>query len=170
MTVHWPAQAVARQGQRLILPMGRGRKSFSFPLCDLPEQIGAVCLVWNGGDALHLVVPAPPVASAAANSDTLVQAAADLGEIHQVAVTTSTGQGLIVTGPHHQAAVQQDARSACSLAVPLSQRLEALAALAVHQSARTVQEGTAGAGPAAQGHAAGGGLLPCRRGADALRG
>src|SRR5215472_14583179 len=30
MTVQWPAQAVSRQGKRLILPMGRGRKSFSF--------------------------------------------------------------------------------------------------------------------------------------------
>jgi putative transposase len=98
MTVQWPAQAVSRQGQRLILPMGRGRMSFSFHLSDLPEQIGAVSLVWNGGYELHLVVPAPPAASAAASSDQPVQAAADLGEIHQVAMTTSTGKGLIVTG------------------------------------------------------------------------
>jgi putative transposase len=98
MTVQWPAQAVSRQGQRLILPMGRGRKSFSFPLSDLPEQIGAVSLVWNGGYELHLVVPAPPATSAAASSDHQVQAAADLGEIQQVAVTTSTGKGLLVTG------------------------------------------------------------------------
>jgi putative transposase len=102
MTVRWPAQAVSREGQRLILPMGRGRKPCSFHLSDLPEQIGAVSLVWNGGYELHLVVPVPsaaaPPTSAVVSPDQSVQAAADLGEIHQVAVTTSMGQGLIVTG------------------------------------------------------------------------
>jgi len=96
-TVQWPAQAVARQGRRLILPMGRGRKSFSFHLPELPEQIGAVSLVWNGGYELHLVVPAPED-EVSVPADKPVQAAVDLGEIHQAAVTTSTGQGLIVTG------------------------------------------------------------------------
>ncbi len=97
-TVQWPAQAVARQGKRLILPMGRGRKSFSFHLPDLPEQIGAVSLVWNGGYEVHLVVPAAPLAPPVALSSQPVQASVDLGEIHQAAVTTSTGKGLIVTG------------------------------------------------------------------------
>jgi len=96
-TVQWPAQAVSRQGKRLILPMGRGRKSFSFHLPELPEQIGAVSLVWNGGYELHLVVPAPED-EVSVPTDKPVQAAVDLGEIHQAAVTTSTGQGLIVTG------------------------------------------------------------------------
>jgi len=98
MTVHWPAQAISRQGKRLILPMGRGRKSFSFHLPDLPEQIGAVSLVWHGGYELHIVVPASSPAEARDPSSKPVQATADLGEVHQVAVTTSTGQGLIVTG------------------------------------------------------------------------
>src|SRR5205823_2089152 len=102
LTVEWPAQAVSRQGQRLILPMGRGRASFSFSLPDLPEQIGAVSLVWNGGYELHLVVPAPsaasPPASPMAGPDQPVQATADLGEIHQAAITTTSGKGLIVTG------------------------------------------------------------------------
>jgi putative transposase len=97
-TVQWPAQAVSRQGKRLILPMGRGRKSFSFHLPDLPEQIGAVSLVWQGGYELHLVVPAPPQAEVFVPAEQAVQAAVDLGEIHQAAVTTSTGQGLVVTG------------------------------------------------------------------------
>jgi putative transposase len=97
-TVQWPAQAVARQGKRLILPMGRGRKSFSFHLPDLPEQIGAVSLVWNGGYELHLVVPATAEDAASAPEDKPAQAAVDLGEIHQAAVTTNTGKGLIVTG------------------------------------------------------------------------
>jgi putative transposase len=102
MTVEWPAQAVSRQDKRLILPMGRGRKSFSFHLVELPEQVGAVSLVWNGGYELHIVVPtasvAPLPASPVASTDKPVQATADLGEIHQVALTTTTGKGLIVTG------------------------------------------------------------------------
>jgi putative transposase len=98
MTVHWLAQAISRQGKRLILPMGRGRKSFSFHLPDLPVQIGAVSLVWNGGYALHIVVHASSPTSAVATSSQPVRATADLGEIHQAAVTTSTGKGLIVSG------------------------------------------------------------------------
>jgi putative transposase len=96
--VSWPAQAVSRCGKRLILPMGRGRKSFSFHLPDLPERIGAVSLVWRGGFELHLVIPAAPEGEGSAPAAPAVQAAVDLGEIHQAAVTTSTGQGLIVTG------------------------------------------------------------------------
>jgi putative transposase len=98
LTVEWPAQAASRAGNRLILPMGRGRKSFSFHLLDLPDQIGAVSLVWRGGYELHIVVPTSVAATPLANSDRPVQATVDLGEIHQAAVTTSTGRGLIVTG------------------------------------------------------------------------
>src|SRR5713226_10097855 len=58
MTVQWPAQAVARQGKRLILPMGRGRKALCFRLT-LPARIGAVTLVWRGGYELHVTVPTP---------------------------------------------------------------------------------------------------------------
>jgi len=97
-TVSWPAQAVCRCGKRLILPMGRGRKSFSFRLSDLPGHVGAVSLVWRGGYELHLVVPAAPEGERSAPSEQAAQATADLGEIHQAAVTTSTGKGLIVTG------------------------------------------------------------------------
>jgi putative transposase len=98
MTVRWPAQAISRQGKCLILPMGRGCPSFSFHLPDLPEQIGAVSLVWHGGYELHIVVPSVPVVDDAITSASAVGGAVDLGEIHQAAVTTSMGQGLIVTG------------------------------------------------------------------------
>ena len=93
MTVQWPAQAVSRQGKRLILPMGRGRKALCFRL-ELPERIGGVSLVWNGSYELHVVVPAP----AATQVSGVAQAAIDLGEIHLAAVTTTTGQGLVVSG------------------------------------------------------------------------
>jgi len=80
-TVSWPAQAISRQGKRLILPMGRGRRSFSFHLPDLPDQIGAVSLVWRGGYELHLVVPTFPEADGSSPASPAVQAAIDLGEI-----------------------------------------------------------------------------------------
>jgi putative transposase len=107
MTVQWPAQAVSRVKGRLILPMGRGRRSLSFQVPALPEQIGAVSLVWNGGYELHIVVPLMPAVSSSppptsspclAPSTPVVQAAVDLGEIHQAAVTTTSGKGLIVVG------------------------------------------------------------------------
>jgi putative transposase len=98
MTVHWPAQAISHEGRRPVLPMGRGRKSFSFHLPDLPEQIGAVSLVWNGGYELHILVSVSPPASAVDISSKPVRATADLGEIHQVAVTTTSGKGLLVSG------------------------------------------------------------------------
>jgi putative transposase len=98
MTVQWPAQAVSHQGKRLILPMGRGRKSLSFHLPDLPEHIGAVSLVWRGGYELHIVVSASSPSPAEAPPSQPVRATSDLGEIHQAAVTTTTGKGLIVTG------------------------------------------------------------------------
>src|SRR5215471_4319309 len=77
MTVQWPAQAVARQGKRLTLPMGRGHKALSFRL-NLPARIGGVSLVWNGGYELHVVVPAP----AATQAPGAARATIDLGEIH----------------------------------------------------------------------------------------
>jgi putative transposase len=106
LTVEWPAQAIARQGNTLTLPMGRGRKSLSFHLHGLPEQIGAVSLVWNGGYELHIVLstPAlepPPVAESPA------QATVDLGEIHLAAVTTTTGKGLVTTGREIRALKRQ---------------------------------------------------------------
>ncbi len=40
MPVHWPAQAVSHEGKRLILPMGRGRKSFCFHLLISQKRSG----------------------------------------------------------------------------------------------------------------------------------
>ena len=49
--VHWPAQAVSREKGRVVLPMGRGRKSLALPL-ELPEHSGDCTLVWSGTVAL----------------------------------------------------------------------------------------------------------------------
>ena len=46
--VKWPAQAVSAEKGRVVLPMGKGRKSLVLPL-DLPENAGACTLVWNRG-------------------------------------------------------------------------------------------------------------------------
>ena len=89
----WPAQAVSRERGRVVLPMGRGRSSLVFRV-SLPEQSGACKLVWNDGYELHVSVPA----SGAEKCPGAAQATADLGEIHQAAVTTNTGTARVISG------------------------------------------------------------------------
>jgi putative transposase len=109
LTVDWPAQAVSRNGHRLLLPMGRGRKSLTLHLSGLPDQIGAVSLVWNGGYELHILVPSP-ASPAPAVGQAPVRATVDLGEIHLAAATTTTGQGLLVTGREIRSLKRKQAR------------------------------------------------------------
>ena len=90
----WPEQAVAIQGNHLILPMGRGRESIVLPK---PEDFvaGSCKLVWNGSEnELHVSTEVP--VQSKVESD--VVATIDLGQIHQCAVVTNTGQALIVSG------------------------------------------------------------------------
>jgi putative transposase len=89
----WPAQAVSVERGRIVLPMGRGRRSLVFKL-NLPEHIGACKLVWNDGYELHVCVPREP----AEQSPGTVRATVDLGDIHQAALTTNTGVALVVSG------------------------------------------------------------------------
>ena len=91
--VLWPAQAVSRERGRVVLPMGRGRPSLVFRI-DLPEQSGACKLVWKDGYELHVSV----ATEGARASPGQAQATVDLGEIHQAAVTTTTGAALVVSG------------------------------------------------------------------------
>lgn len=91
--VSWPAQAVSIEPNRIVLPMGRGRKSLVFPI-SLPEKSGSVKLIWNNGYELHVVTEA----EVATEPPGIVQAAVDLGEIHLAAVTTNTGQAIVVSG------------------------------------------------------------------------
>ena len=90
----WPEQAVCQEKNRLILPMGRGRKSLVIPL-PTSETLGACKLVWNDGYELHAVVDkeTPNYVGKDANHATV-----DLGEIHLAAVTTNTGKALVVSG------------------------------------------------------------------------
>jgi putative transposase len=91
----WPAQAMAIDGNKIVLPMGRGRKSI---VLDRPEWLTekAACrIVWNRmGYELHVCRPAKAREPVAGD----VHATVDLGQIHHCAVTTSAGQGLIVSG------------------------------------------------------------------------
>ena len=98
LTVEWPAQAVSRSGNTVLLPMGRGRKSLTVHLNGLPKTMGAVSLVWNGGYELHIVVSTPDEALPPPPDPAAARATVDLGEIHLAAVTTTTGKGCIVTG------------------------------------------------------------------------
>ncbi len=91
--VMWPAQAVSREQGRVVLPMGRGRKSLVLSL-DLPGNSGACTLVWNNGFELHVCVETPQADNAPGDNHATV----DLGEIHLAAVTTNTGKAMIVTG------------------------------------------------------------------------
>ena len=91
--VHWPAQAVSREKKRVILPMGRGRASLVLPLA-LPENSGACTLVWNHGFELHVCSEIPQVEQAPGTNHATV----DLGEIHLAAVSTNTGEALVLSG------------------------------------------------------------------------
>ena len=91
--VSWPAQAVSKEKGRVVLPMGRGRKSLVLPL-ELPENSGACTLVWNNGFELHVCIEVPQAEEAPGEN----RATVDLGEIHLAAVTTTTERALIVTG------------------------------------------------------------------------
>ncbi len=91
--VSWPMQAVSKENGRVVLPMGRGRKSLVLPL-DLPDNSRSCTLVWNNGYELHVCVEIAQRETTPGN----VHATVDLGEIHLAAVTTNTGKAMIVTG------------------------------------------------------------------------
>ncbi len=109
--VSWPAQAVSKEKGRVILPMGKGRKSLVLPL-ELPENSGACTLVWNNGFELHVCVEVPQVETAPGENHATV----DLGEIHLAAVTTNTEQALIVTGRGIRSLKRQRAKQLGQLA------------------------------------------------------
>ncbi|MGO8947576.1 MAG: RNA-guided endonuclease TnpB family protein, partial [Ktedonobacterales bacterium] len=87
--------AAHRRG-RILLPMGRGRAPLIFHLdtATLPEPVGGCQLVWKNGYELHLSVPVVGTVS----DPGPVRAAVDLGEIHQAAVSTNTGQAILISG------------------------------------------------------------------------
>jgi putative transposase len=109
--VHWPAQAVNREKGRVLLPMGRGRKSLSLSL-GLPETSGACTLVWNRGFELHVCIEVAQAQAAPGDGHATV----DLGEIHLAAVTTTTSKAMIVTGREIRSLKRQRAKQLGQLA------------------------------------------------------
>jgi putative transposase len=93
--LYWPEQAISYtpSKRRLTLPMGRGRKSLVFRL-DLDFTPGAVKLVWNEGVELHIVRTDVTAMEPSGTN----RATVDLGEIHQAAAVTNTGEALVVSG------------------------------------------------------------------------
>ena len=89
----WPAQAVCVEPNRVILPMGRGRPSIVLKV-SLPENAGACKIVWRDGYELHVSMPVEPADAPPGTA----RATADLGQIHQAAVTTDGGDALVVSG------------------------------------------------------------------------
>lgn len=110
----WPAQAMSINGNKTVLPMGRGRKSI---VLDRPEWLTekAGCkIVWNRmGYELHVSMPAKAKEPVAGD----VHATINLGQIHQCAVTTNTGEGLIVSGRGIRAEKQRASKMHGSIAV-----------------------------------------------------
>ncbi len=95
----YPAQAISVGDTRIVLPMGRGRKSIVLPRPEGFPDSGVGCkLVYDGaGDyELHATMDAPAVEE----KPGVNRATVDLGQIHQAAVTTDSamGEALIVSG------------------------------------------------------------------------
>jgi len=112
----WPAQAMSIQGDKIILPMGRNRKSIVLKRPDWLVVPTACKIIWNLTHyELHATVSHH--VSVAAGSQ---EATVDLGQIHQCAVTTSTGQGLIVSGRGIRAEKKRANKMHGSLAAKLS--------------------------------------------------
>lgn len=92
----WPAQAVSYdpERRRMVLPMGRGRKSIVLKGIDL-EAVGAVSICWNDGYELHVATPDPdPVRDPEATG----LATVDLGQIHLATVTDDKGHAMVMSG------------------------------------------------------------------------
>jgi putative transposase len=110
--VHWPSQAVSKEPGRVILPMGRGRKSLVLPLA-LPEEAGACTLIWKRGFELTRLGMEVPQAETSPGKG---QATVDLGEIHLAAMTTAAGKAMIVTGRGIRSLKRQRSRQIGQLA------------------------------------------------------
>ncbi|HWS85301.1 MAG TPA: transposase [Ktedonobacteraceae bacterium] len=109
--VKWPAQAVTTENGRVILPMGRGRKSLVLPI-ELPPNSGACTLVWNNGFELHVCIEQRQAEKPLGD----VHATVDLGEIHLAAVATNTGKALVVSGRGIRALKRQRSKQLGKLA------------------------------------------------------
>jgi putative transposase len=89
----WTSQAAKVKDGLLSLPMGRDKRPIRLRV-DLPDGGFPCRIVWRDGYELH-VCQDKPVRETAPQKGL---ATIDLGEIHQAAVVTSDGKGLVVSG------------------------------------------------------------------------
>jgi putative transposase len=96
MPILWPAQAMSISGNKVILPMGRGRKNLVFDKPDWLKEKAPSKIIWNSGYEWHITIEKPNKCK----SDIVQEkpAAIDLGQIHLGAVVTETGESVIVSG------------------------------------------------------------------------
>lgn len=114
--LYWPAQAMSIKADKIILPMGRGRSSIVLDKPDWLNSPAACKIIWNRiGYELHLTIERAPSSLIGREEATV-----DLGQIHQCAVTTSTGQGLIVSGRGIRAEKQRMNKMHGTLAAKMS--------------------------------------------------
>ena len=109
--IRWPAQALQRKRDGTRFPLGgrgKDRRYVDLPL-HLPRKAGACQVIWNHGQyELHVCVTQGVAAAVQAASHTPHggRGCVDLGEIHQAALVTDTGSGLIVSGRGIRAIMQ----------------------------------------------------------------
>ena len=109
----WPVQAMGLEEKRLVLPMGRGRASLVMLRPDWLTEKAACRIVWNG---VHNELPGTRSEPDAQPTDPATlevasrHATVDLGQIHQVAVATSTGEALVVSGRGIRSVKRQHSR------------------------------------------------------------
>lgn len=94
-SILWPAQAVKVKGNRMVLPMGKGRISLRLDCrLEFPFEIGAVKIVWKDGWELHVTGESKEEVKCPGEG----KACTDLGEIHQTATVTDGKKALVVSG------------------------------------------------------------------------
>ena len=94
----WSAQAMHREERRMVLSMGRGRPSLIVPKPAWLTEKRACTIVWNGvRQELHICI-AHDTKERPLLESTYKHATVDLGQIHQAAVVTNTGEALAVSG------------------------------------------------------------------------
>lgn len=90
----WPKQAVKIRNNRILLSMGKGRKSLLLKTNTEGMKPGACTIVWRDGFELHMTCES----SELPRCESEIKATIDLGEIHLAAVTTSHGEAMVVSG------------------------------------------------------------------------
>ena len=100
----WPEQAMKIEKERILLPMGRGRKTLILPMNTENIEKGACKIVWRNGYELHLAFHAEESEKV---ESFVAKATVDLGQIHLAAAFTSEGKSLVVSGREIRAQKRQ---------------------------------------------------------------